>query len=156
MITACNLGPNVISKDSEGIITEICSHISETEQLAAKAERRAINRMANIVLSNLLGTEQKAIVIGITVSGLFVSIANGLAEGFISRKSLPDDFYLFDNKKTQLTGRHTGWKFRLGDSLQALVSEISIVSGNISLSWVAGGFIAVSYTHLTLPTICSV
>ena len=97
--------------------------------------------MANIVLSNLLGTEQKAIIIGITVSGLFVSIANGLAEGFISRKSLPDDFYLLDNNKTQLTGRHTGWKFRLGDSLQALVSEISIVSGNISLSWIAGGFI---------------
>ena len=141
LITACNLGPNVISKDSEGIITEICSHISETEQLAAKAERRAINRMANIVLSNLLGTEQKAIVTGITVSGLFVSIANGLAEGFISRKSLPDDFYLLDNKKTQLTGRHTGWKFRLGDSLQALVNEISIVSGNISLSWISGGFI---------------
>ena len=90
--------------------------------------------MANIVLSNLLGTEQKAIIIGITVSGLFVSIANGLAEGFISRKSLPDDFYLLDKKKTQLTGRYTGRKFRLGDSLQALVSEISIVSGNISLS----------------------
>ena len=84
---------------SPGIIAEICSHISETEQLAAKAERRAINRMANIVLSNLLGTEQKAIITGITVSGLFVSIANGLAEGFISRKSLPDDFYLLENKK---------------------------------------------------------
>ena len=141
LIAACNFGPNVISRDSEGTITEICSHISETEQLAAKAERRAINRMANIVLSNLLGTEQQAIIIGITVSGLFVSIANGLAEGFISRKSLPDDFYLLDKKKTQLTGKYTGRRFRLGDSLQALVSEISIVSGNISLSWIAGGFI---------------
>ena len=54
---------------------------------------------------------------------------------------MPDDFYLLDKKKMQLTGRHTGRKFRLGDSLQALVNEISIVSGNISLSWISGGFI---------------
>ena len=29
--------------------------------------------------------------------------------------------------------------FRLGDALQTMVSEISIVSGNISLSWITGG-----------------
>ena len=139
LISACNLGSNGIVQDSKELISEICKHISQTEQVAAKAERHASNRIANIVLSSLIGTEQEAIITGVTVSGLFVSIAKGVAEGFVSRKSLPDDFYILNNKNTQLIGRHTGWKFRLGDALQTMVSEISIVSGNISLSRIIGG-----------------
>ena len=139
LIAACNLDPNGIMKDSKELIAETCNHISQTEQVAAKAERLAVNRLANIVLSSLLGTEQEVVITGVTVAGLFVSIGNGVAEGFVSRKSLPDDFYILDNKKTQLIGRHTGWRFRLGDILKTMVSEISIVSGNISLSWITGG-----------------
>ena len=141
LITACNLGSDGIVKDSKEICRQVCRHISETEQNAVRAERRAFNRMSNFVLSSLLGTKQETIITSVTVSGLFVSIANGLAEGFISRTSLPDDFYFLDNKKKQLIGRHTGWKFSLGDALQARVIEISVVSGNISLSWIKGGCI---------------
>ncbi len=141
LITACNLGSNGMAKESKELISETCRHISETEQVSAKAERCAVNRMANIVLSSLLGTEQEVIITGVTVSGLFVSIVSAQAEGFISRKSLPDDFYILDHKKRQLVGRHTGWKFRIGDVLRAVVAEISVVSGNISLSWMTGGSI---------------
>jgi len=139
LISACNLGEDGIKHATAEQITDICHHISQTEQIAAKAERRAINRMTNIVLSGYLGTEQTARIIGVTHSGLFASILEGRAEGFVSRKSLPDDFYQMDIKKTTLSGKHLGWRFSLGQEIQVKISEISVASGNVSLSWRAGG-----------------
>ena len=139
LIDACNVGADGMKQTSAEQISEICTHISGTEQIAAKAERRTIDRMANIILASYLGSEQAAKIIGITQSGLFASIADGRAEGFISRKSLPDDFYILDDKKTRLTGRHLGWQFMLGQTVQVMVTEISPISGNIALSWRSGG-----------------
>ena len=141
LIDACNLGVDGMRNISPEQISEICVHISGTEQIATKAERRTIDRMVNIVLASMLGTEQLAEIIGITQSGLFASIAEGRAEGFISRKSLPDDFYVMDDKKTCLTGRHLGWQFKLGQTLKVFVTQMSSVSGNITLSWRSGGII---------------
>ena len=141
LIDACNLGVDGTNNIPPEQISQICEHISRTEQIAAKAERCAIDRMANIVLASLLGTQQEAKIIGITQSGLFASIADGRAEGFVSRKSLPDDFYILNDKKVSLTGRHLGWQFTLGQTLQVIVKEISSVSGNIALSWHSGGLI---------------
>ena len=139
LIDACNLGTDGMKQTSAEQISEICTHISGTEQIAAKAERRTIDRMANIILASYIKSEQTAKIIGITQSGLFASIADGRAEGFISRKSLPDDFYILDDKKTHLTGRYLGWQFMLGQTVQVIVTEISPISGNIALSWRSGG-----------------
>ena len=41
---------------------------------------------------------------GVTHAGLFAVIAGGIAEGFVSRTTLPDDFYELDDKQVSLTG----------------------------------------------------
>ena len=64
---------------------------------------------------------------------------NGLAEGFIPRRSLPDDRYDIITGGMVLHGQYTGWKFALGDDLQAKLLEITPASGGLLFSWHGGG-----------------
>ena len=120
-------------------MTEICTHISETEANAAAAERRTIDRFAAALLETRLGEIVDGIIVATTSFGAFVRIDNGAVDGLLPLHALPDDFYDHDGSTERLEGRHTGWVFAAGDELKVKITEVTIVSGGILLDWIDGG-----------------
>ena len=118
---------------------EICAAISQTEQIATKAERRTTARLAAQLLSHKTFSEFEVIITGLTKSGLFVKLEDGASEGFVPGRTLPDDFYKIMAGGMMLLGRHHGWLFRIGDKLLCRLENVVPASGDMSLSWICGG-----------------
>ena len=125
--------------ESRDKLEQICVAISQTEQTAAKAERRTTSRLAAKILSNQDIKDVQVTVTGLIKSGLFVRLDDGACEGFVPRRTLPDDFYEVIAGGMMLAGQHNGWLFRLGDKLICRLEEIAPASGDITLSWLDGG-----------------
>ena len=138
LITACKLGSEPVFLEREAL-EEICSHISETEQTAAKAERRTIARLSAMLMHAHIDELLEATITGVTHAGLFATIKGGLAEGFIHRTSLPDDYYETDENHLSLTGMYSGWRFSVGETIACRLTAASPASGDISLRWHSGG-----------------
>ena len=138
LIAACRLGSEPVFLEREAV-EEICSHISETEQTAAKAERRTTARLSAVLMQAHIDELLEATITGVTHAGLFATIKGGLAEGFIHRTSLPDDYYETDEKQLSLTGMYSGWRFSVGETITCRLTAASPASGDISLRWHSGG-----------------
>lgn len=120
-------------------LNDTCAAISQTEQTAAKAERRTTARLAARILSLKDHKQLEVTITGLISSGLFVKLEDGASEGFVPRRTLPDDFYETVAGGMMLLGRNHGWLFRLGDKLICRLEDISPASGDITLSWCEGG-----------------
>jgi ribonuclease R len=138
LIAACRLGEEPVVLEREAA-AEICRHISESEQTAAKAERRTIARLSASLMESQLDSLMDVTITGVTHAGLFAVIAGGIAEGFVSRTTLPDDFYELDDKQISLTGMYSGWRFSVGETITCRLTGASVVSGDINLRWHSGG-----------------
>ena len=138
LIAAGKLGKTRISLEREAI-EEICRHICETEQTAAKAERRTIARMSASLMQGQIDSLMEVTITGVTHAGLFAVVNGGIAEGFVSRTTLPDDFYEIDDKQLSLTGMYSGWCFSIGETITCRLTGASSVSGDVSLRWHSGG-----------------
>ena len=138
LITACKLGSEPVFLEREAV-EEICSHISKTEQTAAKAERRTIARLSAMLMHAHIDELLEATITGVTHAGLFATIKGGLAEGFIHRASLPDDYYETDENQLSLTGMYSGWRFSVGETITCRLTAANPASGDISLRWHSGG-----------------
>jgi len=121
------------------IMSEICTHISETEANAANAERRSIDRFAAAFFEKRISETLEAVIVAITGFGAFLRLDDGKADGFLPLKNLPDDYYDLDASGQFLEGRHTGWTFGIGTELNVQIAEVNAVSGGILLRWISGG-----------------
>ena len=139
LIGCCQLGPETLSEATRADMKKICAQISETEQRAAKAERRVLDRLAAHFYTERTGEVFEVRVVGLLKAGLFVQLEGGLVEGFISRRTLPDDRWQVEQGGFVLVGFYSGWQFRLGDRLQAKLLSVSEASGGLELSWRSGG-----------------
>ena len=120
-------------------MSEICSHISETEATAAAAERRTIDRFAASLFETRIGNIVEGIIASVTSFGVFIRLENGAADGLLPLNALPDDFYDYDERAKILEGRQHGWQFNVGMRVKVKVIEVTPVSGGIMLEWVEGG-----------------
>lgn len=107
-------------------LDDMCSHISDTERSAVEAERLSVKIKQTEYLSNHLGQEFSAIISGLTHFGIFVKIADILAEGLIRLRDLEGDFYVYDEKKYALIGRATKKQFRLGDKVNVKLVRVDL------------------------------
>ena len=98
-------------------LEEISQHISACERNAVEAERLSVKIKQIEYLQNHIGDEFDALISGITHFGIFVKIAEILAEGLIRLRDMEGDFYVYDEKNYALIGRRTKKQFRLGDKI---------------------------------------
>ncbi len=112
-------------------LDSICSHSSNMEQIAINAERESMKVMQIEYLKKHIGDEFEGVISGVTNFGIFVEIKNILAEGLIKIKNLDDDYYIYDEKKHSLIGRHTKKKYRLGDSVNVKVLRVDAIDRKI-------------------------
>ncbi|GBD86267.1 ribonuclease R [bacterium BMS3Abin03] len=107
-------------------LNKICEYISTTERNAVDAERLSVKMKQVDFLSNRLGDEFHAVVSGVTHYGIFVELTDILAEGLIRVRDLENDFYVYDEKKYSLIGRHTKKNYRLGDKLVVKLVRVDL------------------------------
>lgn len=135
LISANSLGEGgFLNKDID--IAPIAEHTSITERRASKAERQSTDRFAAAYLSNKIGEKFKGRVNGVAKFGLFISLDRIGADGLIPIRSLPDDFYRFDERRMLLKGSKNGAIFSLGMCVEVVIKESNPVSGSLLLELV--------------------
>lgn len=106
------------------ILPDITKQCSERERNAEEAERdcddlKKAEYMQQHVMETFTG-----IVSGITSFGMFIELENTI-EGLIRLSSMDDDYYRYDEKQYCLIGERTGKIYRIGDTLDIVVTRSS-------------------------------
>lgn len=133
LISALDLGPDGMSKESLSRLEETASHITTTERRSMAAERDATDRYLALFLQDRVGAEFEGRITGVTKAGLFVRLAETAADGFIPISSLSSDFWDFDDIAMRLIARGSGKHFDLGQTVSVRLKEVSPLQGGLLL-----------------------
>jgi ribonuclease R len=121
-------------------------HMAETAELISAAERRAmaaeretVDRLVAAHLSEQTGTVFEARISGATKAGLFVSLNESGADGFVPISSLGTDYFVYDEARRSLIGERSGETFRLGDPVRVKLVEATPVAGGLRFEMVSPG-----------------
>jgi ribonuclease R len=130
LIRAYGLGPGGLDDEEAVQLEEMSEHISQTERTSAEAERSAVDRFTAAWLSERIGAEFSGRINGVTRFGLFVTLDENGADGLVPMRSLPNDFYVHEEKQHALIGRKTGRVYRLGASVRVTITEADGLTGS--------------------------
>ncbi len=114
-------------------LRETAESLNRSERTAAEAERETTRRMGVLLLLNKQGEQLAGIVAGLSEFGVFVELGDYLVEGLLRLENLPDDFYVYVPERQEIHGRRTGLSFRLGQSLDVTISQVSLARLEIDL-----------------------
>lgn len=137
LIAALGLGDDGLPKDTE--LGPIGEQVSFTERRAAAAERAAIERYVTVYLKDKIGQTFQGIISGVTSFGLFVTLEHSGADGLIPISYLPDDFYLYEERKHRLIGRRQRQTYTLGDAIVVTLKEVDTLTNSVTLMPVEAG-----------------
>jgi ribonuclease R len=107
-------------------LPEIARHASERERLSMEAEREVIQRKRVKFMVDKVEALYEGVVTGVAAYGLFVELKPFFVEGFLHISALPDDYYLYDEKRHLLIGEHQRKVFRLGDPIVIRVRSVDV------------------------------
>ncbi len=136
LIAAYGLGPGGIDEGELARLAEIADHISNTERTSMEAERNSVDRFTAAFLSTHIGAEFAGRITGVTRFGLFVELAESGADGIVPMRSLPNDFYIHDERVHALIGLRSGRVFRLGAPVTVRLMEADGLTGSTVLNLV--------------------
>ena len=107
---------------------QIADHITATERNSADAERDSKETKLHAWLKSQLATGQPqpyaALVTDVRNFGFFVDVAELGLSGLVPLSAIPDDFFIFDPTRNQLTGRRTRRIIKLGDRITVRVHKV--------------------------------
>jgi ribonuclease R len=121
------------------IMAEIGTAISAAERRAMAAERDTVDRLIAHHLAEQIGATFTGRISGVTRSGLFVTLADTGASGFIPASTLGRDYYVHDEAQHALIGQSTGEAFRLGDDVEVKLVEAIPVAGALRFEVLSEG-----------------
>ncbi|MBE1236696.1 ribonuclease R [Phaeovibrio sulfidiphilus] len=120
-------------------LDEIGQHITSTERRAAQAERESVLRATALFLATQCGSFFAARVNGVSRGGLFVTLEETGADGFVPFTGLPPDYYILDESGHRLIGERSNLVFSLGDPITVRLQDVSTASGRLTFEWIEGG-----------------
>ncbi len=104
----------------------ISQESSRLEVNAMRAERDYVKRKQLRYLNNYIENDFQGIISGANPKGFFVQLNDILVDGFVSLKSMTDDYYLFNRSKLSFYGRRYKREYHIGD-----IVEIKLLNVNI-------------------------
>jgi ribonuclease R len=131
LIRGLRLGDGALGKDEAARFADTAVHITGTERRAQLAERDAIDRYLAAYMADKVGANFAARISGVTRFALFVTVAESGANGIVPIRSLPEDFWHYDEREQSLTGRRTRLVFRLAQEVDVRLAEASPVTGGL-------------------------
>ncbi len=117
--------------EDPGDFSKIGEHLCVTERRAQAAERDAMDRYSAYFMRDKVGGSFMARISGVTRFGIFIRVDDIGADGLVPIKTLPNDYYVHDEERHQLTGRSNGLVFRLGDRVEVVLREVTPVTGGM-------------------------
>ena len=133
LIAALSLGEgghDYLLETLEGIGT----HISTTERTAAVAEREVNDRLMTAFLETHIGGVFEGSVVGVTGVGIFISLNDTGAQGFIPKSRLGGDFYIYDADQHQYRGQRTKKVYQLGQAVTIRLEAADLVTCSTTFS----------------------
>ncbi len=139
LIAGLKLGADGLTPEETAGFAETAEHITATERRATLAERDSTDRYLALYLQHRVGDRFTARISGVTKFGLFVTLADNGASGFLPMASLPDDFWMHDEAHNQLVGKRTRKIFQLAQTLDVRLQEARPVTGGLIFTLNAAG-----------------
>ena len=131
LIRSFKLGLDGTTETEQVRLKETSEHISDTERRAMAAERDAKDRYIARYLEKRVGAEFDARITGIAKAGLFITLDETGADGFIPARTLGHDYFVFDEKKKSLINAETGGTYRFGRKVKARLQEATPVTAGL-------------------------
>lgn len=139
LIAGLKLGQDGLRPEDGADFADIAQSITITERRATDAERQSADRYLAAYLVDRVGEDFAGRISGVTQFGLFVSLAETGASGFVPMALLPDDFWHYDEASVTLSGKRSRIVFRLADKVTVRLREAKPVTGGLLFSLVGGG-----------------
>ena len=139
LIRGLRLGDGQLAADEPARFADTAENITATERRAQLAERDAIDRYLAAYMADKVGATFAARISGVTRFGLFVTVDGSGASGIVPVSTLPDDFWMHDERTQTLTGRRSRRSFRLAQEVEVRLSEASPVTGGLVFHILGGG-----------------
>jgi len=112
-------------------IEEVANKFSDQERISAKAENSVVLLKKLRLLKKMVKKdpyrEFEAVVTRIKPFGFFFEVLDLMVEGFLHIADIGEDYYIHDEGRMRLTGRHTGQVFEPGKKITMLLGEIDLV-----------------------------
>jgi len=105
-------------------ISQEAQHLSQRERVAMEAEREILKRYRAKFMEERVGQQFDGFISGVTSFGFFVELQELFVEGLVHIGSLPDDYFLYDEKGYRLIGKHSKTIFRIGDRVRIVVDRV--------------------------------
>jgi ribonuclease R len=139
LITGLHFGNDGLSDDDKHSLIDTADLISATERRAMAAERDTIDRLVAAHLSDRIGARFDARINGVVGAGIFVTLSETGADGFVPISTLRTDRFFFNEKAHAVIGERTGETYRLGDRVEVELKEVTPVSGGMRFEMVSSG-----------------
>jgi ribonuclease R len=134
LIRTFKLGLDGSTEGEVARLKETSEHISDTERRAMAAERDAKDRYIARYLEKQVGAQFDARLTGVTKAGLFVTLDDTGADGFIPACTLGQNYFVFNEKTKSLVDAETGGTFRFGRKVKVRLEEATPVTGGLIFS----------------------
>jgi ribonuclease R len=139
LIGCLGLGKGGITRDEEERLDVIASSISDTERRAMKAERDTKDRLIAAHMSEQINATFAGRINGVTRSGLFVTLDETGADGFIPLSKLGNEYFIHDEAAHAVIGERSGLAFQMGDQVEVKLVEAAPMAGSLLFEMISEG-----------------
>jgi ribonuclease R len=139
LITGLKLGKDGLSPEDTAMFEDTAEQITATERRATLAERDSTDRYLALYLQHRVGELFTSRVSGVTKFGLFVTLPESGASGFLSMASLPDDYWMHDEATQSLIGKRSRKIYQLAQMLDVRLAEARPVTGGLLFTLAGAG-----------------
>lgn len=139
LVSSFGLGEGGLGDIDIETLGDISKHISMSERRAMAAERATNDRLIADWLSDKVGAKFKGRVGGVTKAGLFITLDDTGADGFVPISTLGDDYYHYDEARHCLSGERRGSTYTLGDSVEVELIEARPFAGSLRFEMLSEG-----------------
>ncbi len=139
LVSAAGLGPGGLTDAGKAELNDIAEAISQAERKAMAAERETVDRLIAMHLSERTGEIFDARISGVTRFGLFVSLLETGADGFVPVATLGRDYYRHVETAHVLIGERSGESYRLGARVTVRLVDANPAAGALRFEMVSEG-----------------
>jgi ribonuclease R len=140
LVRAGRFGAGALPGDADVLsLGEIAARISACERRAMTAERETADRLIAHHLADRVGAVFEGHIGGVTRSGLFVTLDETGADGFVPAAILGRDYFRYREAEHALVGDETGEVYALGDRITVRLVEAAPVAGALRFEVLSAG-----------------
>ena len=139
LVGSLGLGEGGITPHEEKTLDDIAAGICITERRAMQAERETIDRLIAGFLAEQIGATFHGRINGVTKAGLFVTLDDTGADGFIPISLLGDEYFIFDDAIHAVIGETSRQQYQMGQRVEVKLVEAAPVAGALRFEMISEG-----------------